>query len=108
MEDLIFVGTGRWIAALDKVTGHPLWRRKLPRWYASGPVTILVDEGLVYAGRGGYVYCLDALSGDVVWERGLASGSHPVLMATAQSFVDQSGTVAVASAQAAAARAAGA
>jgi outer membrane protein assembly factor BamB len=108
MDDLLFVATGRWIAALSKSNGRPVWRRKLPRWFASGPVTLLVDHDLVFAGRGGYVYCLDAASGDVMWERGLDAGKNVVLMATPTASLDQAAAIAAHASEQAAANAAAA
>jgi outer membrane protein assembly factor BamB len=71
--EMIFTGSGRWVTALDRFSGRPVWRRKLPRFFG-GLVTLCATETEVYVGRGGYVYCLDATSGEVLWERGIASG----------------------------------
>jgi hypothetical protein len=106
MDDLLFVGTGRWIAGVDRATGRPAWRVKLPRWFASGPVTLLADGGLLFAGRGGYVYCLDATNGQVLWERGIGGGTDTVLMAIQGLGSDQAGAAVDAAKRAAAAAAA--
>ena len=110
MDDLLYVATGRWIAALDKATGRPVWRRKLPRWFASGPVTLLVEHDLLFAGRGGYVYCLDSGTGEVIWERGMQSGNNVVIMTSALASMppgmDHAAIAAHAAAQAASAAAA--
>jgi outer membrane protein assembly factor BamB len=101
MDDMLFVSTGRWVAALDRTSGRPIWRRKLPRWFASGPATLLEDNGILFVGRGGYLYCIDSANGEVLWERGIASGSHAVLMTLPGMASDQSAAIAaVAAAQA--------
>jgi outer membrane protein assembly factor BamB len=105
MEDVLFVGTGRWIAALDRGTGRPVWRVKLPRWFSSGPVTILAEGGQVFVGRGGYVYCLDSENGQVLWERGIGSASDSVLMAVPGLSSDNAAVAAHAAAQQSAAAA---
>ncbi len=81
-EELMFVGSGRTVTALDRFSGRTVWRRKLPRMFG-GYLTIAATEREVYAGRGGYVYCFDALSGVPLWERGLQSGGGMVMMAMA-------------------------
>ncbi|MCB9845531.1 MAG: PQQ-binding-like beta-propeller repeat protein [Phycisphaeraceae bacterium] len=90
--DVLYVGCGRTIIALDRFSGRPLWRRKLPRVFG-GLVTILSTDREVYVGRGGYVYCFDAQSGEPLWERGLAAGSGTVMMTAPGLGADQSAAV---------------
>ncbi len=106
MDEMLFVATGRWVAGIDRLTGRPAWKRKLPRWFSSGPATILAAGELVFAGRGGYVYCLHAGTGEVLWERGIGSGTDTVLMAIAGQPSDQGGAAAAHARAAAAAAAA--
>jgi outer membrane protein assembly factor BamB len=80
LADLVFVGSGRTVSALDRHTGRPVWRMKLPRFFG-GTLTLLAHEGDLFVGRGGYLYCLEAATGQVRWERGVASGSGLVFMA---------------------------
>lgn len=81
---LVFVATGRKVAAFDRGTGRPVWQVRLPRVMA-GNVSMLLPAGReIFVGRAGYVYCLDARSGQVLWERGAASSGF-VLLATSDS-----------------------
>ena len=78
---VLYIGTNRYIAALDPRTGEEVWRTKLPH---SGPtiVTILIKDRNLFVGHAGRVYCLDKRSGEVQWENGLSRmGYHPVLLA---------------------------
>lgn len=101
--ELMFVGSGRTIVALDRFSGRPLWRRKLPRMFG-GFMTIIASEREVYVGRGGYVYCLDARSGEPIWERGLGAGGGMVMMTMhGQSTNDLAVVAAIQAQQAAAA-----
>lgn len=96
--ELLYVASGKTISALDRFSGRPVWRVKLPR-LLGGNISMLLPQGAeLYVGRGGYVYCMDRFSGRVLWERGL-TGSGLVLMATVGS--DQGGQQAAASAAAA-------
>jgi outer membrane protein assembly factor BamB len=79
--ELLYVASGKTVAALDRFTGRPVWQVKLPR-LLGGNISLLLPQGAeLYVGRGGYVYCMDRFSGRVLWERGL-TGSGLVLMAT--------------------------
>lgn len=95
LADLVFVGSGRTVSALDRHTGRPVWRMKLPRFFG-GTLTLLAHEGDLFVGRGGYLYCLEAATGQVRWERGVASGSGLVFMAIPGAAADshQSGAAA--------------
>jgi outer membrane protein assembly factor BamB len=104
--ELLFVGSGRLVTALDRFSGRPVWRRKLPRFFG-GLVTLAASETELYVGRGGYVYCLDCQSGEVMWERGVGSAGASVLMTMRGLPADQQ-AAAVHAAQEAAARAAAA
>lgn len=78
---LVYVATGRKVAAFDRGTGRPVWQVRLPRVMA-GNVSMLLPSGReLFVGRAGYVYCLDASTGAVLWERGAASSGF-VLIAT--------------------------
>lgn len=99
--ELMFVGCGRTVIALDRFTGRPAWKRKLPR-ILGGFMTILATDREVYVGRGGYVYCLDAHSGQPLWERGLSSGSGMVMMTMRGSSTNDLAAVAAIQAQQAA------
>lgn len=103
--DLMFAASGRNVVALDRYTGRPAWRIKLPRFFGGSIVTIMAAGNEVFVGRGGYVYCLDRASGGVLWERGIStSGGGLVMMATDGNGATDAASVAAAmAAQAAAA-----
>jgi len=65
IDDLLFVGFNRRVAALDKETGEVVWRWKAP--HGTGFVTLLVENERVYASVNGYTYCLDAPTGAQLW-----------------------------------------
>lgn len=78
---LIFLATGRKVAAFDRGTGRPVWQIRLPRVMA-GSVSMLLPSGReLFVGRAGYVYCLDSSNGNVLWERGAASSGFVLLAA---------------------------
>lgn len=80
--DLVYAAVGKTVMALDRFTGHPVWRFKLPGgWLTTSITTLTVSGNEVYAARAGYMYCLDRFSGQVLWERGLRGGSGTVLLA---------------------------
>lgn len=78
-HDLLFIGSGRTVAALDRLTGKTVWRVKLPRLFGS-PLTLMTHGTELYAGRGGYVYCIDQRNGSILWERGVNSSGGMVFM----------------------------
>ena len=80
--DLMYAASGRIVTALDRYTGRPVWRIKLPRMFGGSIVTLMSSGNEVFIGRGGYVYCLDRLTGGVLWERGVGSSGGLVMLAT--------------------------
>lgn len=78
-QDLLFIGSGRTVAALDRLTGKTVWRIKLPRLFGS-PLTLMTHGAELYAGRGGYVYCINQRDGTILWERGVNSSGGMVFM----------------------------
>jgi len=99
--EVIYVGTGRHVAALYRDTGVEIWRKPLPGG-ASGIVSLLLKGKQLFVGHSGRVYCLDADSGRMLWENGLPrTGYNPVIMTMAG--VGASGMVAIAANIAAAA-----
>ncbi|MBN2560882.1 MAG: PQQ-binding-like beta-propeller repeat protein [Phycisphaerae bacterium] len=78
---LLYVGTGRYVAALDPKTGEECWRTKLPHAGAS-VVTMLIKDEHLLVGHAGHAYCLAKASGEIIWENGLPRmGYNPVLLA---------------------------
>lgn len=98
--DLLYAATGRWVIALDRFSGRPAWRRKLPRLFG-GLITLHVVGDEVYAARGGYIYCLDRYSGDVLWERGVGAQGGVVMLCSSGGSADAAATAQHMAAQAA-------
>ncbi len=98
-QKLLYVGTNRFVAAIDPGTGEERWRTKLP--HGSGTVVTLVIKGRnLFVGHAGHAYCLDKRSGEIVWENGLPKmGYHSVLMAMEGAQAASSGGVPAAAAE---------
>jgi outer membrane protein assembly factor BamB len=78
----LYVGTNRYVAAVDPRTGEELWRTKLPH-AGTAIVTVLVGKAYLFVGHAGHVYCLDKRLGSIIWENGLPRmGFQPVLLAS--------------------------
>lgn len=78
----LYIGTNRFVAALDPNTGEEFWRTKLPKTAGGGPVTLLIKGRNLYAGYNGEVFCLTKQDGAIVWHNSLRGlGYHPILMA---------------------------
>ena len=81
LQEAVYIGTSRFVAALDPDRGEELWRTRLPHGGGTGKVVTLVLKGdRIYAGCGGYVYCLDKSTGRILWESGLRSMGHYAVM----------------------------
>ncbi len=81
IDDLLFVGFNRRIAALDKETGELVWQWKSP--HGNGFVTLLVENERVYTSVDGYTYCLDAATGAQLWYNELSGfGTGVACLAT--------------------------
>lgn len=110
--EVLYVGTGRHVAALYRDTGVEIWRTPLPTG-ASGVVSLLLKGKQLFVGHSGRVYCLDADSGRLLWENGLPrTGYNPVIMTMAgvgasAAFVTAANVVAAAAEAAATAASAG-
>lgn len=78
----LYIGTNRFVAALDPRTGEELWRTKLPKSAGGGPVTLQIKDRNIYAGYNGEVFCLAKNDGAIVWHNELRGmGYHPILLA---------------------------
>jgi glucose dehydrogenase len=78
----LYVGTNRWVAAINPRTGEEHWRTKLPKGRIGNPVTMLVEGQHLYVGHYGHVFCLDKRTGSILWQNSLSRmGFHPVLLA---------------------------
>jgi len=96
----LYIGTGRFVAALDAQSGEELWRTKLPHSGNGGPVTLLIKGAHVFIGCHGRAYCLDKHTGGVLWQNGLPKmGFHAVLLALEGADAGSCGSAASAAVQ---------
>jgi outer membrane protein assembly factor BamB len=75
IEDLVFVGFNRRVAALHRRTGELAWDWKSPK--GSGFVALLVDGDELLVSIDGYTFALDAATGRELWHNpltGLGTG----------------------------------
>lgn len=79
-SDLLYAGVGKTVMALDRFSGRPVWRIKLPRLLGGHISMVLPHGNELYVGRGSYVYCLDRFTGRVLWERGVGTMSGVLVM----------------------------
>ena len=77
-SDYLFIGTSKFVAALDSQTGRERWRTKLPS--RAGIVSILIKGGHILAGHSGHVYCLDKSTGNILWENSLPKMGYQAVM----------------------------
>jgi outer membrane protein assembly factor BamB len=67
-SELVFVGIGRFVVALDRATGAQVWETGLKGYDF---VNVVLDGGSVFATCCGEIYCLDPLTGKVLWHNPL-------------------------------------
>jgi outer membrane protein assembly factor BamB len=98
-DDLFQLGDNGVISAIDKTTGHTIWKRSLGLLSASTPAVV---NKVVYAtvlkragGGSGRVFALKASTGATIWSRNLASASEssPLFDNGKLFFGSQNGTV---------------
>jgi len=73
-SQLLIVGIGGHVVAIDPGSGSELWRTKLK---GRDFVTVSPAGARVFAGAGGELFCLDADSGQILWNnklKGLGTG----------------------------------
>lgn len=98
-KSLLYIGTHRYIAAIDPATGEEIWRTKLPHGGLSVP-SILIKGPFLYIGHSGHAYCLSRRYGELVWENGLPGlGYQTIVMAMEGAEGTTSHVAAAASAQ---------
>jgi outer membrane protein assembly factor BamB len=79
--EILYAGVGKTVMAVDRFSGRPVWRVKLPRLLGGHISMVLPHGNELYVGRGAYVYCLDRFTGRVLWERGMGSMGGVLLLA---------------------------
>ncbi len=67
-SELVFVGIGKSVVALNRATGELVWARRLKGYDF---VNVVLDDGRIFATSRGEIFCLDPLSGDVLWHNPL-------------------------------------
>jgi outer membrane protein assembly factor BamB len=72
-DDLVFVGCGGRVAAVDNRNGRLLWQQKLVG--TNLPISIHCRGGRLFAGSCGRVWCLDPLTGSERWYYDVSKGS---------------------------------
>jgi outer membrane protein assembly factor BamB len=98
--DTLYVGTGRFVAAIRPDDGTERWRTKIPSSMGN-IVSLLPDGNRLYVGHAGRVYALDAGTGEILWEAPLKGTGHAAVMLTLPGRVAAAGLV-IAAAQTAA------
>ena len=66
LMDIVFVGFGSRVAALDRTDGQVLWKWKSPKGRCQF-VSLLLDGDRLIVSVHGYMYCLDPLTGGQLW-----------------------------------------
>ena len=67
-SELVFVGIGRSVVALNRATGEQVWETGLKSYDF---VNVVLDGGRIFATCCGEIYCLEPLTGDVLWHNPL-------------------------------------
>ena len=67
-SDLVFVGIGRSVVALNQTTGELVWASKLKGYDF---VNVVLDGERLLATSCGEIFCLDPLTGELLWHNPL-------------------------------------
>ena len=67
--NLVFVGAGGILCAIDRSTGDTVWKFKFPAraLQSGGFVNLLVAGDLLYAHALGELHCIRAATGELLW-----------------------------------------
>ena len=68
ISDVVYIGIGSHVVAIQSTSGEELWRTKLAH---SSIVTISLEGDRLYAGAGGELFCLEPSSGSILWQNPL-------------------------------------
>jgi outer membrane protein assembly factor BamB len=86
-SDLIFVGIGGSVVALNRRTGERVWATHLK---GRNFVNVLMEDGKILATCGGEIFCLDPITGAGVWHnplKGLGTGLATIATTSGSSGV---------------------
>ena len=86
IENLVFVGLNKRVAALDRRDGRIVWTWKWPSvtkffsfgGFANRLVTVVYDNEQLFVSINGYQYCLDAATGEQLWFNSMEGFGHGV------------------------------
>lgn len=67
-SDVVYIGVGSHVVALQASSGEELWRTKLK---GTSYVTLHREGDVIFAGASGELFCLDASSGEIRWHNKL-------------------------------------
>lgn len=67
LENMVFVGLNRRVAALDMDTGELLWDWTAPKPWSGYVSLLLPNETHLIVSVNGYTYCLNPLTGEQIW-----------------------------------------
>jgi len=72
--NLVFVGAGGILCAIDRSTGDTVWKFKFPAraLQSGGFVNLLVAGDLLFAHALGELHCIRAATGELLWTNPLA------------------------------------
>ena len=88
INEILYVGVGAKVRALDRRTGKIIWETALPSWNWLGYsfVSVVFDRGSIFAHTVGRLYCLDAETGQIRWTSNLDGCGYGIAsLATANS-----------------------
>jgi outer membrane protein assembly factor BamB len=104
--ELLYIGVGSHVVAINTVDGTEVWRTKLK---ASAYVTLYHTGGRLYAGAAGEVFCVDGQTGAILWHnklKGLGTGIVAFGSATPEASASSANAAAMTAAMVAATTAA--
>jgi outer membrane protein assembly factor BamB len=68
ISELVFVGIGRSVVALNRETGEKVWATRIKGYDF---VNVVLDGDRLYATCNGEIYCMDPVTGDGLWHNPL-------------------------------------
>ncbi len=81
-SELVFVGIGRSVVALNQANGEQVWTARLKGYDF---VNVVLDSDRLLATSSGEIYCLDPFTGNVLWHNPLKGhGTGLATIATEQ------------------------
>ncbi len=99
INDLIFTGFNRRVAALNRTTGSLVWQWHAPQ--GSLYTTLLLDGDVLVVSVDGYMYGLNPFSGDLLWSNPMSGFGTGVASLVSANGAASNSSVSVAAARAA-------